>query len=256
MSDPTTVTILGCGTSRGVPALPEDWGLCDPKEPYNRRMRASILIQKGDTSIVIDTTPDFHQQALTAGLQHLTAVLLTHDHADHTHGLDDVRGYAYAKKSTIPVYMNDVTKDIITDRFSYAFEGKGGYPAICESRGITCNKQFKIKDITILAFEQIHGRIKSLGFRIGDFAYSTDLNALPESSFEALEGVKTWVVDALRPDPHPTHSHLSQTLEWIDRVGPEQAFLTHMTGDMDYQSLMKTLPKGIFPAFDGLKITI
>lgn len=251
-----TVTILGCGTSRGVPSIPEDWGDCDPSEPKNRRQRASVMIQSPTTTLVIDTTPDFRNQMISAGVTGLDAVLLTHDHADHTHGIDDVRGYSYAKKAQIPVYMNAVTQDVMLSRFGYVFEGKGGYPAICSPQLITAYTPFTFGDIEITPFNQTHGRIMSLGFRVGNFAYSTDLNALEDAAFAALDGVDVWVVDALRYDTHPTHSHLGQTLDWIEKVAPKQAFLTHMTGDMDYQTLEKALPQGVAPAYDGLKITL
>lgn len=250
------VTILGCGTSRGVPSIPEDWGKCDPLEPKNRRLRSSIYLNVGGQSIVIDTTPDFRTQVLDNKIKSLDAVILTHDHADHTHGLDDVRGFAYQNQSTIPVFMNADTGRVISKRFDYAFEGKKGYPAICEYKNIQHGVPFIISGVEIIPFRQIHGRIESYGFRIGDFAYSTDLNDLPDESFQLLQGVKCWVVDALRYSPHPTHTHLEQTLSWIKRVGCDHAYLTHMAGDMDYGTLIQSLPNGVFPAYDGLKITI
>lgn len=250
------VTILGCGTSRGVPEIPENWQLCDPSEQKNRRQRASIHLQVADQSIIIDTTPDLRNQVLSANIKHVNAVLYTHDHADHTHGIDDLRGFSYAQKTQIPIYMNRETADIIVPRFHYAFEGKGGYPAICQSKLITAGVTFPIGGVEIIPFNQQHGRINSLGFRIGDFAYSTDLNALDDAAFDILDGVKTWVVDALRYDPHPTHSHLDQTLDWIDRVKPAQAILTHMTGMLDYQTLCRELPTHIRPAYDGMQIKL
>ncbi|MBV1900327.1 MAG: MBL fold metallo-hydrolase [Kordiimonadaceae bacterium] len=248
------VTVLGCGTSGGVPKMPEHWGACDPSNPKNRRLRASILVEDADTSIVVDTTPDFRAQMLAAQVKKLDAVLYTHDHADHVHGIDDVRGFFQNTREKIPVYGDAQTLGLIKHRFDYIFKSQVGYPAICSAREI--NGPLKIGGLNVLPFEQAHGNGISLGFRFGDIAYSTDVSNLPETAFEALQGVKVWIVDALRYEPHPTHSHLDKTLAWIERVKPERAILTHMTWDMDYATLNKNLPAGVEPAFDGLSITI
>lgn len=247
------LTVLGCGTSGGVPKIPEYWGACDPENPKNRRRRASILVEDGETVILVDTTPDLREQILSARIKHLDAVLYTHDHADHTHGIDDLRGFFQASRQKIPVYGDPQTIDLLKSRFSYIFKSENGYPAICSARVIS--GATSINGVNIVPFEQGHGAGLSLGYRFGDMAYSTDLDRMPESAFEALEGVKVWVVDALRYEPHPTHSHLEQTLRWIDRVKPELAVLTHMTWDMDYETLKAELPEGVVPAYDGMVIS-
>ncbi len=246
------LTILGCGTSGGVPKMPEYWGACDPKNPKNRRRRASILVEEDDTAVLIDTTPDLREQALSAGMTHVSGVFYTHDHADHTHGIDDLRGFFQTTREKVPTFGDAQTIDTLKRRFDYIFKSQNGYPAICTARTIA--GPTRVGGITMTPFEQGHGSGMSLGYRFGDMAYSTDLDRMPESAFEALEGVKVWVVDALRYDPHPTHSHLAQTLAWIDRVKPELAILTHMTWDMDYDTLKAGLPEGVVPAFDGLVI--
>lgn len=248
------LTILGCGTSGGVPRMPEYWGVCDPSNPKNRRRRASVLVEEGDTSILIDTTPDLREQCLMANIRHLDAVFYTHDHADHCHGIDDLRGFFQTNREKVPVYADEATLDVLKQRFSYIFRSQDGYPAICSGKAI--ERATRVRDVTMIPFEQGHGRGISLGYRFGDMAYSTDLDRLPESAFDALSGVKVWVVDALRYDPHPTHSHLAQTLDWIERVKPEQAILTHMTWDMDYETLKRDLPAGIEPAYDGMVIEL
>ncbi|WCL52875.1 MBL fold metallo-hydrolase [Gimibacter soli] len=248
------LTILGCGTSGGVPRLPEYWGKCDPSEPRNRRRRSSILIEEAGTTLLVDTTPDLRQQMLDAGVHKLDAVFYTHDHADHTHGIDDLRGFFQATREKVPVYGDAFTLEVLKARFDYIFRQKGDYPAIAKAH--VMNGPVKVGPITMIPFEQGHGDGISYGFRFGDMAYSTDLNVMPESAFEALEGVKVWVVDALRPEPHPTHTHLAQTLEWIERVKPARAILTHMTWDMDYQTLKASLPAGIEPAYDGMVIEL
>jgi phosphoribosyl 1,2-cyclic phosphate phosphodiesterase len=248
------LTILGCGTSGGVPKVPEYWGACDPLNPKNRRRRASVLVEEGDSTILFDTTPDLREQMIAARVQKLDAVFYTHDHADHTHGIDDLRGFYQASGERVDIYADAQTLGILKHRFDYIFRSQNNYAAIC--RAHTLNGPVKVGDLKVIPFEQGHGDGISLGYRVGDLAYSTDLNMLPESAFDALAGVKVWVVDALRYQPHPTHSHLAQTLEWIDRVKPERAILTHMTWDMDYDTLKRELPEGVEPAYDGMEVTL
>lgn len=248
------LTILGCGTSGGVPKMPEYWGACDPGNPKNRRRRASVLIEEGDTRVLIDTTPDMREQMLSAGVQSLDAVFYTHDHADHVHGIDDLRGFYHVSRNKVPVFGDAQTLETLKNRFSYVFRSQDGYPAICSAHMLNGSK--RIGPIVMQPFEQGHGNGISLGYRFGDMAYSTDLDRLPESAFDVLSGVKVWVVDALRYQPHPTHSHLAQTLDWIEKVQPEQAVLTHMTWDMDYETLLGELPDGVVPAYDGMEIEI
>lgn len=233
------------------------WGDCDPDEPKNRRRRVSVWVEAGDASILIDTSPDLREQALDAGITRLDGVLYTHDHADHTHGIDDLRMLAYRQQDgRVEVYSDSSTLATLKRRFDYIFEGKKGYPPICAQHVITPGDAFTVAGAEILPFAQGHGPVTSLGFRIGPFAYSTDLNALDDAAFAALEGVEVWVVDALRYKPHPTHAHLDQTLEWIDRVRPARAILTHMTWDMDYAALKAALPPGVEPGYDGMAIEV
>lgn len=248
------VTILGCGTSGGVPRIGPLWGRCNPDNPKNRRRRVSILVDNRDTRLLVDTSPDLREQCLDAGVNHLDGVLYTHDHADHTHGIDDLRAIAHAMGRKVDIFANTETLAVLRQRFGYVFDSVGGYPAITTPHVIT--GPFRVGGIDVVPFEQIHGPITSLGFRFGSVAYSTDLNALPEESYETLEGVKVWIVDALRYDPHPTHAHLDLTLEWIERVQPERAILTHMTWDMDYDEVRSRLPDHIEPAYDGMTIEI
>ncbi|RMF16411.1 MAG: MBL fold metallo-hydrolase [Alphaproteobacteria bacterium] len=250
------VTVLGCGTSSGVPRLPGIWGACDPNDPRNRRRRASLLVETADTRIVIDCGPDFRAQLLDHPIPQLDAVLLSHDHADHAHGIDDLRGFATAQKERIPVYGMRETLDVITRRFDYIFDGSNGYPPIARAIEIAPFREFTVGSLEILPFLQHHGPVSSLGFRIGPLAYSTDVKALPEESFTALSGVKVWIADALRYRPHPTHACLEETLSWIARVGPERAILTHLNQDMDYAALAGQLPADVEPAFDGLSFTL
>lgn len=248
------VHILGCGTSAGVPSIAHGWGTIDPANPKNRRRRVSIIVEEGDSRILIDTGPDLREQLLDAAITSVNAVFWTHDHADHTHGLDDLRGLFHTMGHPVPCYGSQQTLDILTRRFGYIFTGAGGYPAVAEPRLIEGLVQCGA--LTILPFEQQHGRIISLGFRIGDMAYSTDLNGIPPESEPYLRGLSLWVVDALRHTPHPTHPHLAQTLAWIDRYQPSRALLTHMDWSMDYDTLCATLPAHVQPAYDGMVIEL
>ncbi len=246
------VTVLGCGTSGGVPRIGNIWGVCDPSEPRNRRRRSSILVQSDSTSLIVDTTPDMREQCLDADLRHLDAALYTHDHADHVNGIDDLRGFTLLRGERMPIYGDKDTITSLQQRFSYIFATARNYPAIATAHVI--DGPFSLGDIDIVPFRQIHGSMESLGFRFGAMAYSTDLSDLPEASFELLQDLDIWIVDALRPKPHPTHTHLARTLEWIDRLRPKRAILTHMTWDMDYQTLCEELPSGVEPGYDGLSI--
>lgn len=246
------VTILGCGTSGGVPSISGNWGACDPTDRRNRRRRVSIMVEQGDSRLIVDTSPDLREQCLDAGVDRLDAVLLTHDHADHTHGIDDLRGLSYKRRT--PVYADPVTLDTMRQRFGYVFDGHAGYPAICDAHPIS--GPFQIGSIPVTPFRQQHGDAFSLGFRFGRLAYSTDVSGFPEASWEALADLDLWIVDALRYEPHPTHAHLALTLEWIARIRPRRAILTHMNWDMDYAALAAQLPAGVEPAVDGLSVEL
>ena len=243
------VTVLGCGTSGGVPRIGNVWGVCDPSEPRNRRRRSSILVQSASTNLIVDTTPDMREQCLDINLQRLDGALYTHDHADHVNGIDDLRGFTLLQGQRIPVYGDADTIYSLQQRFGYIFANAANYPSIAAAH--TIKGPFTVGDIDVVPFRQTHGSMESLGFRFGAIAYSTDLNGLPEDSMELLQDLDVWIVDALRPKPHPTHTHLEQTLKWIDRLRPKRAFLTHMTSDMDYRSLCRELPAGVEPAHDG-----
>ena len=249
------VTILGCGTSGGVPRVGNIWGRCDPNNPKNRRRRVSIAVEHGDARLIVDTSPDLREQLLDADIRHIDGVLYTHDHADHTHGIDDLRAIAWMMEKRVDIYGNAETLATLHRRFEYIFKDQSGYPAICQSHDITA-QAFEIEGISVQPFWQQHGAGRSLGFRFGKLAYSTDLNSLSEESFAVLEGVDTWIVDALRYDPHPTHAHLDVTLGWIERVKPRRAILTHMAWDMDYEELKAKCPPGVEPAYDGMVITL
>ncbi len=252
------ITVLGCGTSQGVPRIGgkinNGWGHCDPNNPKNRRRRVSIMLEEGDTRLIIDTGPDFREQALDAGFTTLTAVLYTHDHADHTHGIDDLRAIAQNMKTEVPVYSNVHTLRILKERFGYIFKGRPYYKAICTANEIDLNP-FSIGDIKdIQAMELAHGAIYSYGYRFGNFCYCTDFHEIPERSEQYLYDLDVWIVDCLREDPHPTHSHLEQTLGYIEKFKPKRAILTHMTAELDYETLKKELPSGVEPAYDGMVI--
>jgi phosphoribosyl 1,2-cyclic phosphate phosphodiesterase len=257
------ITILGSGTSSGVPRIggadgAGDWGLCDPSNPKNRRRRAALLVEHGDSTILIDTGPDLREQLLSARVTHLDAVFLTHDHADHAHGIDDLRQVFHAMGQPVGCFASSATWSILRQRFNYAFEGTQFYPPTCTATDLS--GPVVVGDMLVTPFEQNHGNIDSTGFRIETrghaVAYSTDVKTLDHRADHALAGLDLWVVDALRRHPHPTHSHLSQTLGWIETYKPARAILTHMDQSMDYAGLVAELPSCVEPGFDGLTIDL
>jgi phosphoribosyl 1,2-cyclic phosphate phosphodiesterase len=256
------LTMLGCGGSAGVPLAGRDpggyWGNADPANPKNRRSRVSLLVEQEGTRLLIDTSPDLRQQILDSGITALDAVLYTHAHADHCHGLDELRGLVYGRGAPIDAYMDARTRELLTTRFDYAFTSSRSdsnlYPALLNDRVI--EGPFSIAGIPVRTFEQQHGPDISLGYRIGDIGYSTDASALDDNAFAILEGVKLWVVDCLRDEPHPTHSHTAQTFEWIARVKPQRAILTHMNQQLDYEELRRRCPPGVEPGYDGLVVEV
>ena len=256
--------ILGCGSSGGVPRLDGNWGDCDPNNPKNSRTRCSFLVKRtgpnGETNVLVDTSPDMRAQLISAGVTWLDAILYSHDHADQTHGIDDVRAMVYAKQKRIEVWMDEATSNTLTDRFSYCFAEAQGtlYPAILKDNRIS----LPYRDITIegeggailaTPFKQIHGRIDSLGFRVGNVAYSSDVSDIPDESLSVLEGLDYWVIDALRRKPHPTHFHLDKALKFVDKMKPKKAILTNLHVDLDYEQLKRELPSNVIPAYDGLE---
>lgn len=282
MTGTLRVTVLGSGSSGGVPRFggadgAGDWGACDPAEPKNRRTRCSVLVRREHedhgfrhdavTSALVDTSPDMRAQLLAARCSRLDAVLYTHDHADQTHGLDDLRVFALQMRQRMPVYIDDATSGELMRRFHYCFVQPEGsyYPPILDKIDMPpCGEGFSVNgpsgDIPVTAFLQHHGRVDSLGFRFGGpnggVAYSSDVVGLPEESFAVLKGVDTWIVDALQYEPHATHAHLDLALEWIARVKPRRAVLTNLHVHMDYQTLKRDLPDGVEPAYDGMALDI
>lgn len=252
------VTILGCGTSSGVPRIGNDWGSCNPDEPRNRRTRASILVESPTTRLLIDTSPDMRAQLLAADVVHIDAILWTHDHADHSHGIDDVRQLYHHRRSPVPGYARAQPLKLLGERFAYVFEGRQGYHATIEPRILPDG--LRIGDIDIACVDQPHGEIYSTGFRFShggrSIGYATDFHALTPAMIALFDGLDLWVVDALRENPHPTHPHLALTLDGIAAVRPGRAVLTHMDQSMDYDTLRRTLPEGVEPAYDGMVIML
>jgi len=263
------VRILGCGSSGGVPRLGEGaphWGACDPANPKNRRSRCSILVTRkgtdGETRLLVDTSPDMREQLLAANVGRLDGVLITHDHADQLHGIDDLRVVAMIMKHRLDLWSDRHGMAGVRKKFGYCFEAPAGsdYPPILNAHEIAEPfAEFEIAGaggpVCVRGFGQQHGRIRSLGFRFGKVAYSPDVDGLDEAAFAALEGVECWIVDALRYTPHPSHAHLARTLEWIARVKPKRAILTNMHIDLDYETLLRELPPGIEPAYDGMTLS-
>jgi phosphoribosyl 1,2-cyclic phosphate phosphodiesterase len=247
--------ILGCGTSSGVPRIGNDWGDCDPSDPRNRRSRASILVASGTTRLIVDTSPDMRQQLLDAGEIAIDAILWTHDHADHCHGIDDVRQIFHTRREPVPGYAYDEAMRQLRRRFDYVFAGRDGYPPTVEPRLI--EPDMMIGDIRVRSVPQPHGTIFSAGFRFDvdgkSIGYSTDFHEYTEDMIALFSGVDIWVVDALRERPHPTHAHLALTLDAIRRCRPGRALLTHMDQSMDYARLAEKLPAGVEPAQDGME---
>lgn len=257
------VTILGSGHSGGVPLIGNNWGDCDPDEPRNRRRRCSILIQSSDTTILVDASPDCRAQLLDAGVDHLDAVIFTHAHADHIHGIDDLRWVNVAMGAVIPAYSNEVTLEYINTRFGYVFtpldetKSRGYFYKPClDPIPVHPYETTRIGGLDVRFFEQDHGFSNTLGLRIGDFAYSTDVVELDAAAFAALDGIKTWIVGCLGPNPHPTHAHVDKVIDWAGRIRPRKTWTTHMSQLLDYKKLRESLPTGIEPVYDGLTIEI
>ncbi len=253
-----TLTILGCGTSSGVPRIGNDWGRCDPLEPKNRRSRVSILVESPTTRLLIDTTPDMRGQLLAADVIDIDAILWTHDHADHCHGIDDVRQLFHHRGQPVPGHARAQTLRVMRERFAYVFEGRGGYPATVEAHDLP--DRLRIGDIDIACVDQPHGAIYSTGFRFTyagrSIGYATDFHVVTPEMLVLYRDLDIWVADALRETPHPSHAHLSLTLEAVATLRPGCTLLTHMDHSMDYATLRRTLPTGVEPAYDGMVVQL
>lgn len=255
-------TILGCGSSGGVPRLGGNWGDCDPNELKNRRQRCSMLVERvttnGKTSVLIDTSPDLRNQLLNAEVGTLDGVVYTHDHADHTHGIDDLRMIVFNMRKRLPIWADATTQITLRQRFGYTFEQVPGtlYKPILEMNDMTGPVSINGDGgtITLTPFLVDHGPIQANGFRIENLAYLPDVSAMNDTAWEQVENLDMWVVDSLRREPHPTHSHLDQTLDWIKRAVPKNAILTNMHNDLDYQTVCAETPDHITAAFDGMQI--
>lgn len=262
MSGELRFTILGCGSSGGVPRLGGHWGACDPNNPKNRRRRCSLLIERetedGTTTVLIDTTPDMRSQLLDAGVGNLDAVIWTHSHADHVHGIDDLRQIVFNTRERLDVWADGPTQNDLISRFGYVFVQPEGspYPPILNLHTIQGPVTISGAggDISLTPFEVNHGAIDALGFRIGDLAYLPDVATIPDEVWPHLENLDCWILDALRRAPHPTHAHLDLAVEWIDRMKPRRAVLTNMHIDLDYAEVEAETADHITPAYDGMVI--
>jgi phosphoribosyl 1,2-cyclic phosphate phosphodiesterase len=260
------LTILGCGSSGGVPRIGNNWGQCDPNELKNRRRRCSVLLEKreGDalTRVLVDTTPDLVSQLNSVDAGTLDGVWYTHEHADHTHGIDDLRQVAINMRERVNVWADHSTAEMLLSRFSYCFLTPPGssYPPILEMNTITAGQVVSTVGaagaISAMPFSVNHGDIDALGFRWGNVAYTPDVKNIPADVTHHLEGLDVWIIDALRRTPHPSHFNLDDALGWIERMAPRRAILTNMHIDMDFQSLCNELPEGVEPAYDGMVIDI
>ena len=261
-------TILGCGSSGGVPRIGMNWGACDPNNPKNRRLRCSALIERmgegahkgGQTAVLIDTSPDFREQILSVRATALDGVLYTHDHADHTHGIDDLRMVSFAMKKRVEVYFDAKTGQSLRDRFAYCFKTPehSNYMPVLNGHDIDGVTPVEIQGgggaITATPIPQVHGDITSLGYRVSNLAYSPDINDIPAASLPLLEGLDVWIVDALRTTPHESHFSVKQAIAWSQRLKVKRTILTHMTSELDYDTLRRDLPAGVEPAYDGMQV--
>lgn len=261
------MTILGCGSSPGVPRINGDWGACDPANPKNRRLRSAAMMERikatGETTrVIIDTSPDFREQMITAGVKQLDAVVYTHAHADHIHGIDDLRSYVLSQRQLIDLYADASTHQRLMQAFGYCFETPPGssYPPIAQAHHIDHDRSFRIGgsggELTFLPLPQIHGDIISLGFRVGDIAYCSDVSALPATTSDKMRNLDILVIDALQYRRHPSHFSLEETLEWIEVLKPANAYLTHMHVPLDYEAVLNETPHNVQPCYDGMQIEV
>jgi len=259
----TSVTILGCGSSGGVPRIGNDWGHCDPKNPKNLRQRCSVLIRKSnsngdETTVIIDTSPDIRNQLNATDIKHLDGVLYTHPHADHIHGIDDLRTIAISTDKRVDAWADEPTSNMLLKRFDYCFKTPKGsdYPPILNLNPLTPGTPVEITgpggSVEFLPFNVHHGRINALGFRVGNVAYTPDINGVPEENLAALKDLDCWIVDALRRSPHSSHFSFDDCLEWIDKMAPKKALITNMHVDLDYDYVASNSPDNVMPCYDGL----
>jgi phosphoribosyl 1,2-cyclic phosphate phosphodiesterase len=258
----TKFTILGCGSSMGVPRVALGWGQCDPNNPKNRRRRCALLVERtgpgGCTRVLVDCTPDLREQLLDAKVDWLDGVLITHEHADHTHGIDDLRPLFVHMRRPVDVYLDEPTSQSMHARFGYCFKRPAGsnYPPIAAEHRLEAGRPVTINGqggpIDVQPILQGHGDVASLGFRFGNVAYSADIKNLPQESLGLMAGLDVWIVDALRKSPHPSHFNLDEALDWIARIKPKRAILTNLHTDMDYADLCSRLPPGVEPGYDRM----
>jgi phosphoribosyl 1,2-cyclic phosphate phosphodiesterase len=252
------VRILGCGTSSGVPRVGNDWGECDPAEPRNRRRRVSILVGYGKARILVDTGPDLREQLLDADVSDVEGVIWTHDHADHCHGIDDLRQLYHARGRPVAGYARPDTLESLERRFAYAFDGKSGYPAVVQPHILP--DHMNLGGLAVRTVDQPHGDMSTAGLRFDaggrSVVYSTDFNGMTPDMANMFQEVDLWIVDALRRRPHPTHPHLAQAVAWIKELRPKRAILTHMDNSLDYRTLLAELPEGVEPGYDGMEIEL
>lgn len=264
MSDRLRFTLLGCGSSPGTPRVTGDWGNCDPTNPKNRRRRAAAMIERisdaGTTRVVIDTGPDFRMQMIDAEVSRIDAVVYTHPHADHIHGIDDLRGFALYQRSLIDVYADRPTMERLQHAFDYCFKTPPGsaYPPILQPHIIAHDTPFSIEGaggrITFEPLPLIHGNLISLGYRIANIGYCSDVSEVPHETAARLRGLDLLIIDALQYKTHPSHLSLSQSLEWIDRLGARRGVLTHMHIPLDYETVMRETPDHVEPGYDGMQV--
>lgn len=262
----TRFTLLGTGSSAGVPRIGPVWGACDPANPKNRRRRCALLVERlaagGRTTVLVDTPADLREQLLGANVSTVDGVLFTHDHADHTHGIDDLRGVFFNMRKRVRIWADPATREALETRFEYCFQQRPGslYPAILQAYDICVPEPVRIDGaggpVDAVPIWQEHGDGSSLGFRFGRVAYSPDLSGIPESSLQQFSGLDLWIVDALRISPHPSHFSVRQAVSWIERLNVKRAILTHMTVDLDYESLRRQLPRHVEPGYDGMVVEI
>jgi phosphoribosyl 1,2-cyclic phosphate phosphodiesterase len=258
------LTILGCASSGGVPRIAEGWGACDPANPKNRRRRCSVLVERlgsqGATTVLVDTSPDLREQLIDAGVKRLDGVLLSHPHADHTHGIDDLRPLCLTMRRLVEIHMNEQTSRRVRHAFSYIFQTPDGSfhpPIAIESRltaGLPCRIEGPGGAIEAMPFDLDHGEISALGFRFNGLAYTPDVKRIPEASRSFLENLDIWIIDALRYRSHPSHFSLEEALSWVDTMRPRRAILTNLHTDLDYETLRAKLPPNVTPAYDGMRV--